>query len=140
MKTPNEFIKTLYLGDRACKRVIIDGLQKRLIIEVDNISRNRNPSGQWEFYTEEDIVDGMVVFEGLNSFEFSPQGFVPSDWIEFISVDETNANSPNTPSIKVILSLGAIDGQGNAKELTLIVCCRSIHLEDPKQPGTRITE
>jgi hypothetical protein len=140
MKTASEFVKTLYLGDRACKRIIIDGWRKRLAIEVDKISRNRNPAGQWEFYSDEDIVDGMIVFEGLGSFEFVPQGFVPSDWIEFVSIDQMCEVSRDKPHFRATLSLGAVDEQGNAKELTLTVCATSLHLEDPSRPGVKITE
>jgi len=140
MITTSELVKTLYLGDRACKRVTIDGWHKRLTIEVDKISRIRNPSGQWDFYSDEDIIDGLIVFEGLSSFEFAPQGFVPSDWIEFVRIDEICEKSPVKPHFRATLSLGAVDEQGNAKELTLTVCATSLHLEDQTRPGVKITE
>ena len=140
MKTVSEFVKTLYLGDRACKRITIDGWRKRLVIEVDKISRIRNPVGQWEFYSEEDVVDGLIVFEGLSSFEFVPQGFVPSDWIEFVSIDQISEASREKPNFRATLSLGAVDEQGNAMELTLTVCATSLHLEDPSRPSVKITD
>jgi hypothetical protein len=136
MKKPGEFIKTLHLGDRACKQVTIDGWGKRLVITVDSISRIRNPSGEWGFYNDENIDDGLIVFEGLTSFQFSPQCFVPSDWIEILSIDETCGET----DFKAILSLGAVDDQGNSKEVTLTVWAKSLHIEDPKRPGVKITE
>jgi hypothetical protein len=140
MKTANEMAKTLYLGDRACKRIIIDGWRRLFAIEVNRISRIRNPSGEWGFYSDEDIVDGMIVFEGVSSFEFAPSGFVPSDWIEFVTVDQLSERSAGASEFKAVLSLGAIDQQGNAKEVSLTVCASSLHLEDPSRPGVKIVE
>lgn len=140
MKTPDEMVKTLYLGDRACKRIIIDGWRKLFAIQVDKISRIRNPSGQWGFYSDEDIVDGMIVFEGVSSFEFAPPGFVPSDWIEFVGVDQISEKTEGESHFKLTLSLGAVDQQGEAKEVTLTVCANSLYLEDPSRPGVKILE
>lgn len=112
----------------------------KLAIEVDLISRIRNADGQWNFYSDEDIVDGMIVFEGLSSFEFTPPGFVPSDWIEFVSIEPISKPDQDQTHFRATLSLGAIDEQGIAREITLTVCANSIHLEDPLRPGTGITD
>lgn len=136
MRKPSEFIKTLYLGDRAWKQVIIDGWGSRLLIVIDKISRVRNPSGEWGFYSDEDIDDGLIVFEGLSSFQFSSQGFVPCDWIEILSIEESGGET----NFKATVSLGAVDERGDSKEVILTVWAKSIHIEDPKRPGVKITE
>ena len=140
MKTACDLAKTLYLGDRACKRIIIDGWRKVLAIEVDKISRIRSPSGQWDFYSDEDIIDGTIVFAEVSSFEFVPPGFVPSDWIEITAIDQISERSVDGLQFRATLSLGAIDREGNAKEVTLTVCATSLYLEDPKHPGVKIVD
>jgi hypothetical protein len=138
MKTVNELVKTIYLGDRACKHIVLDGWHKRFSIVIDRISRIRNPSGKWDFYSNEDIVDGAIVFEGLISFEFSPPGFVPCDWIEFIDVSPISDSSGKKSQFKATLSLGAIDAKGDSQEVTLTIVATSLHLENPAAPGLKI--
>ena len=140
MKTENEFIKSIYLGDRICKQIIIDGLHKVLAIEVDRISRIRNTSGKWDFYGGEDIVNGRIVFGGLISFEFNPCGFVPSDWIEFIDVNQMFGASMEKSHFKATLSLGAIDSKGNAQDIILTIIATSLYLEDLSKPSLKITD
>jgi hypothetical protein len=70
--TPAEFLKTVYLGDRSCKGINIISCDKRIEIHVDCISRVRASSGLWDFYTDEDIVDGKIVFVGVERFSLTP--------------------------------------------------------------------
>jgi hypothetical protein len=72
---PRELLKTIYLGDRFCQRIAIDCSERRLEIEVNVISRVRSTSGNWDYYTAEDIVDGVLVFTGLKSVRFEPPGW-----------------------------------------------------------------
>jgi len=39
---PRDFLKTIYLGDRGCKKIIIDGWQGRVLMQVNLISRIRS--------------------------------------------------------------------------------------------------
>jgi len=141
--TPSEFIKTIYLGDRACKSLEIDGWNQRVRIQVDTISRIRSVSGEWEFYSEEDIEDGYLVFDAVVSASLSPPGFLPNDWISIVRVDRLlgvdGMDSPND-RFKFVLSLGAVTSKGDGQELTLEIVARSIHLEDPSRHGIAITE
>lgn len=141
MKSPPEFSKTLYLGDRACKCVMIDGWNQRVSIEVDTISRIRDVSGHWNYYTAEDIKDGRIVFEPVYHCSFEPQGLLPSEWIDIVSVEPlSHANPSGTrQSYLFMLSLGAIDEAGNPRELTMKIIAEAMHLEDPEKPGVKIT-
>jgi hypothetical protein len=53
---PEEFVKTIYLGDRACKKIVIDGWDELLKIQVNEISRIRDVSGQWNYYNDENMA------------------------------------------------------------------------------------
>lgn len=57
-----EFLRTIYMGDRAWKSITIDGWNNCVVIKVDEISRVRTESGNWEFYNDENIFDGLLVF------------------------------------------------------------------------------
>src|SRR5260370_11417121 len=91
--TPIDFLNTIYLGDRGCKSVLIDGWQDRVLIQVTSISRIRSASGQWEFYTDEDIENGLLVFKGVHSIEFQPPGLVPNDSINSLDVELLSSES-----------------------------------------------
>ena len=76
-----EFLRTIYLDDRACKSITIDGWKHRVVIRVDEISRVRSETGNWEFYNDENIVDGLLVFSDVRSVLFDPAGPIPNDYI-----------------------------------------------------------
>ena len=139
MKTPIELAKTIYLGDRACKRVIFDGWEKAISLQIDCISRIRSSSGQWDYYVDEDIEDGLLVFEGVDSFHLEPQGLMPNDWVEIVDVSRGKSSSDEeSPGYVATLSLGAVDSEGNGNEVALVVKAASLHLADPTRPGVKI--
>lgn len=134
---PEEFIKTIYLGDRACKKIEIDGWNKIIKIQVDEISRIRNSSGQWDYYNEENIKDGYLVFENSSFFVMNPQGYLPNDWIDIVSVIEQET------MFEFILSVGhagIINGEAKYIEITLSIKAQQFYLEDPLKPGIKICE
>lgn len=130
----NEFIKTIYLGDRGCKSLLIDGWNGLLKIQVTCISRVRGAT--WNYYTDEDIQDGYLVFAGLQSVSFSPAGAIPNDLINEIKVEHLE-ESGNKYS--VILSIDSVDDLGRHTEVTVKLVASEAFLEDPRSPGVRIT-
>src|SRR5580765_715054 len=91
--TPEEFMRTIYLGDRTCKAITMDGWRHELRIQIDCISRVR--AEQWDYYTDEDLPDGYLVFEKVESVVFEPAGHIPNDWIAlaWISTDQYLGNA-----------------------------------------------
>jgi hypothetical protein len=85
MMNPAEFIQTLYLGDRACKSITVDGWAEEVRVQVDCISRTRGPV--WNFYTAEDLPDGFIVFEGVKKIIWDPNGKIPNDAITMLTVE-----------------------------------------------------
>lgn len=133
---PQEFAKTIYLGDRYCRAVLIDRAKRRVSIHVDVLSRIRDQSGQWNYDTSEDIKDGVVVLDGMESCLLEPPDAIPNDWVEIVSVTSIQEESGK---YQFCISLGCVDAKGNAREAVLSVSATGIHLEDPKQPGVEIS-
>lgn len=139
--TPEEFVNSIYLGDRGCKSVSIEGWDERVIIKVDKISRIRDHSGHWNFYSKEDIDDGLIVITGIKNIKFLPSGPIPNDRINFLKVfkkeDDSIANT--TDEIFVFrLSVDSVSFDGSSKEVLIEIDATDIHLEDPKRPGHKI--
>lgn len=137
---PELFLKTIYLGDRSCKNLLIDGWNRRVVLQVDLISRIRSDNGNWEFYSDEDIPDGFIVFTGADFIDFNPAGFIPNDLINSIALD----NSMKVETIKekflFRLSIGSVNQKGESQEVIIRILADGIHLENPAQQGSRITE
>jgi hypothetical protein len=125
-----ELIKTIYLGDRYCKKIIIDSDQNKILIQIDNISRIRSKSGEWNFYTDEDIIDGYIVFNNVKSISFYPSGFIPNDLINIFEIKKRSDDNFN-----FFLSIDSVDKNGNHTDVELNIISEGFHLEDPKKPG-----
>ena len=80
--TPIDFLKTIYLGDRALKGYSIDSWNQIVKLHISEISRVRSKDGQWNFYNDENLEDGRIVFEGVTSFLVVPSGAILDDYIE----------------------------------------------------------
>ncbi len=136
--TPAEFLRTVYVGDRACKAIRIESWMKEVVLEVDEISRIRSPSGQWDFYTAEDIPDGRIVFTGVEAISFEPPGPVPNDFINEISARPAGGEPEKRWVFEASISSVAPDG--SSTEVTVRIIGADIHLEDPARAGVKIRE
>ncbi|AVF35278.1 DUF6258 family protein [Rahnella sikkimica] len=85
-------IERIYLGDRSVKGIEIDSWNLIVRIKIDFISRLKPGSQNWGFYTDEDIGDGYMVFSGVTSFQVSPPGAIPDDYIVDYSIGEVQGN------------------------------------------------
>jgi hypothetical protein len=137
--TPAELLKTIYLGDRACKGIYIDSWNQKVSVHVDVISRIRSPSGTWDHYTNEDIPDGRLVFTGVTAIQFDPPGPVPNDLINGIQVADMNDLRSGSEIIVFVLSVSAVDRRGTSTEVTLEIRAADLSLEDPRMPGVIIS-
>lgn len=134
--TPAQFLKTIYLGDRACKGYSLDAWQKCFALTVDQISRIRSPDGIWDGDTDEDIDNGQIVFENVESVEFSPPGLLPNDYIQGISVEVKGNLYLFRASIASVRNgpNGVESG-----EVCISIYASGVHLIDPKNPGVKLT-
>jgi hypothetical protein len=125
------FIRTLYLGDRACKAIIIDGWSNTVRLQVDCISRVRSASGTWDYYTDEDVTDGILVFEDVDRVELRNAGHMPNDSINSIEVTEQEGDR-----VTVEISVDSVEPNATHHETWLRVRCKSVCIEDPAHRGT----
>src|SRR5438105_15836465 len=102
--TPRKFIRTLYLGDRACKAIVIDSWNTCVRVQVDCISRVRSTSGTWDYYIDEDINNGFLVFTGVLACELQNAGYLPNDSINSLDVVEDNGEE-----VTIEISIDAVD-------------------------------
>ncbi|MGA2218548.1 MAG: DUF6258 family protein [Terracidiphilus sp.] len=130
---PTEFLKTIYLGDRACKSITIDGWGSRVLIQVDEISRVRSASGRWEHYNDENIVDGLSVFTDARSIQFDPIGPIPNDYI-----NDLEAKPIEDDFYRFTFSVGSTDAFAKTTEVIVVIGAKRVHLEDPARPGIAI--
>lgn len=135
---PIELLRTIYLGDRACKGITIDGWNARVSIHVDVVSRIRSKNGRWDHYTDEDIVDGRLVFTRVRALRMDPSGPIPNDFINDVRV----VGAPEGPAggeYTFVLSVGSVDDAAVTTEVVMEVRAEGLHLEDPRRPGVAIT-
>jgi len=130
---PSQFLKTIYLGDRACKSLLIDGWNKRIAIQVDEISRIRSLSGKWDYYNEENITDGLLVFSDIRSVLFDPAGPIPNDYIADLSVE---ALVDDYHRFRFVVA--SADEFSQSTEVVVTIDAKHLHLEDPLRPGVAI--
>ena len=132
--TPADFLRTVYLGDRICQSVTIDGMASRLVLRADVISRVRSATGNWDYYSQEDLVGGALVLGGLRRVTFEPPGFIPNDSINSVSVEKVG------DIYRFDISVGSADEQARSTEVHIIADAECIYLEAVERPGAPITE
>ncbi len=132
---PNSLFKTIYLGDRSCLSLIWNKLSRSLIVEVDLISRIRSQTGEWEYYTDEDIQSGRLVFFGVTCLSFSPESLVPNDFINLFECNELNDGK-----LACSFSISHVAENGDSTEVSIEFVAEDFALEDPKKPGEYIRE
>lgn len=138
--TPIDLVKTTYLGDRACKAVSLEGWRQRVVVHVSLISRIRSESGSWEYYSDEDIPDGMLVFGGVREVRFHPSGPVPNDVINQLVVTRAGEWTETESVHQFLLSVGCVDSAGETTEVTIEIVATDLYLQDPRLPGVEIRE
>jgi hypothetical protein len=100
-----DFLNTIYYGDRACKSICIDCWKSEIKVQLTSISRIRL-GDVWNFYNAEDLDDGFIVFEGVQSITIEPTGLIPGDLV--ISI-EASLITDNPPRYLFVLGIGAVD-------------------------------
>lgn len=135
--TPEELLRTIYLGDRGCKAVLIDSWNKRVGIQVTVISRLKPGATTWDFDTDADITNGWLIFTDVRRITFEPPGPLPNDFINDICVKMIESAEVQ-PRYLFELSIGSVDDGGNSTEVIIQIEALGLHLEDPERRGVEI--
>lgn len=136
---PTELVKTIYLGDRACNAIVLEGTERRVSVRVDEISRLRPGSSSWDYYNEMNIVNGAIVFTDVTSIQFAPAGPLPNDLINEITV-VARSSDDGSLAYEFRIAIDSAEAHTNATEVNITIAAGGMHLEDPSRPGVRITD
>ena len=120
---PLKFLKTIYLGDRGVTGISMDSVRKTVKIHIDCISRVRGKN--WNYYTDEDLENGAIVFTGCKKFFFDTNGVLPGDFIEIESLEQL---VDNEYSIVFDVSSYSFD-EKRLVPAKLKIIFQSVHLE-----------
>ena len=125
------FLRSIHLDDRACKAIVLDGWKDEVKIQMNAVSRIR--SGTWDY--SEDILDGFLVFEGVDHVSFDPPGRIPNDEIgaiEFLGYDGDR--------FTVVVDIGSGYELGNYVDVKMTVRAKAVAIEKPGEDSARIRE
>lgn len=130
---PNGVIQTIYLGDRGCKKIIMDGWNSEVRIQVTTLSRVR--TNQWDYYSDEDINNGCSVFSNVESIRMEPSDYIPNDSINYLRVDELAEGT-------YLFTFSAYSANKDNESIEVItsITANGIHLEDPMNPDKQIID
>ncbi len=133
--TAKDFVASLYLGDRVLRGLRVDEHAHEVRIHVDLISRVRSPTGNWEFYTDEDITDGVIVLTGLVSSRLEPD-CLPNDAVHVFEAKKVEG----TKLWKFTLEAACLGQDGSTQNIVCTFVAEDIQLEDPSRPSTKMRE
>ena len=129
---PQELLTTVYLGDRCLKRIIIDSWCEKVILQIDSISRIAKGAKNWDFYADEDIEEGMIVFTGVKFISFDPPEYIPNDAIEITAIDTISGDLGLIIFTISTTSVYSDSGEVVNKDVIIKITATGVHLEDPK--------
>lgn len=130
-----DFLKSIYFGDRYCTKIVIDWVSNNFELHVNDISRIRDISGQWNFYTTEDIENGIVVISGVKKIIFDKSGLFPND-----SIYSIYANKIDDKLYEFTIETNHGDEKAITHDLIIKVIAESVYLVDPKNQNAKIVD
>lgn len=68
MDEMRKFLASIYLGDRFCEKLEIGG--GKIVFHINLISRLREGTQEWNYYSEKDIAHGCLVFDQVADYRF----------------------------------------------------------------------
>lgn len=71
MESVRKFLDSIYLGDRFCENVEVK--DHTILFQINRISRVKEGTKEWNYYTEEDIEHGYLVFDNVVDFSVSSE-------------------------------------------------------------------
>ena len=129
-----KFLKSIYLGDRYCTSEVYDEKKKLYQIHMNCISRIRSNDGEWDFYTDEDIENGIISFEGVDEI-------VRENEIELNDeIYEIEIVSQEKDFTQFCVHGSNVNDEAITTDVNVFIKAKSISLINPQNPKVRITE
>lgn len=68
MDEMRKFLASIYLGDRFCEKLEIRN--GKIVFHINLLSRLREGTREWNYYSEKDIAHGCLVFDQVADYRF----------------------------------------------------------------------
>lgn len=121
-----QFMKTIYLGDRFLKEIVIDSYNKEIKLKINVISRIRNSEGVWNYYNNENIQDGYIIFSDAQKFSLEPGGVIPND-----EINDWECRELEKGVFEILFYIGSYNFENEYKEVKVSLHTKQVCLEDP---------
>ena len=129
-----DFLKTLYFGDRYCTKLLLDSANNKVELHVNQVSRIRDKSGEWNYYTDEDIENGILVFTDIKKVFLDESGLLPNDQIYDVYANEHDG------VYEFVIETSYVDASALTHDLTIRIIGEGVYLLDPTKPDVRIQD
>lgn len=133
---PAALLKSIYLGDRFCQGLVIDSNRSQVGIQINVISKLRPGTTTWDYYTDEDVVDGWLVFIGVAEISFDPPGHMPNDLVDEISV--RTLDTTGLKKFEFALSIGSVDSTGTSTDVRIKIVADNVMLLSSSDSGYQL--
>jgi hypothetical protein len=132
---PKDLLKTVYFGDRWCTKIVIDNMKVQFELHINQIGRVRDFSEKWNYYNDENINNGIIVIERIESVCFDEADKWPNDAIYDISV-----NDQGEGKYEYIIDAAYVNGLAEQTNVKIKIIGGLIFLIDPQYPDKRIID
>lgn len=123
MKELEDLLNSIYLGDRYCEKMEIDG--DKIVIQINLISRVKRGCTEWDYYSEEDMEHGCLVFEDVMEY-FSDNDLALND-----EIYEIRATGKEGDIYSFIVCGCNVSDQAVSTDIQLRIKAKKFYLYDP---------
>lgn len=88
MERISNFLNSLYFGDRFCEKVEIS--DKKIVFQINCISKLKSGSTTWNYYSNEDIEHGCLVFDEIKEYHSTSELIINEDIYEISVLDKSD--------------------------------------------------
>lgn len=120
----NGFVNSIYLGDRALKRIDIDAWAKTIRLVFDSILIV-GESVRQSSWSGDDVEEGGLLLEGVRFFSLSPEGLIPNDLVCDFSLF---AHSDG--GVELRLSVASVGEDAVSNEVVVKIVADRISMDD----------
>ncbi len=83
-----KFLSSIYLRDRFCENLVIR--DDKILFQINCISRLKEGTEEWNYYSKEDIEHGYLVFDEVIDFSLSSEMTFNDEIYEIKIIEKAN--------------------------------------------------